>query len=141
MGEALADADEVLFRQIHPTWVEDDGEPSSQPFMPTKKDNNMLSVDRSALTEAPASHALYIASGRASVAVYSLTVGEFSKEKLPCHANPLEKTDTEAANPAHALADYTAYSANQQKNIAKRLKLVARARGCLYSPPAAATGA
>ena len=134
MGEALADAGEVLFRQIHPTFVEEDGEPSSQPFMPSKKDNNMLSVDRSSLTDAADSHALYVANGQASAAVYGLTVGEFDKENLRCTADPLAKTDKLTANPAHALADYTAHSANQQKNIAKRLKIVARARGALFAP-------
>lgn len=140
MGEALTDADEVLFRQIHPKWVEDDGEPSSQPFIPTKKDNNKLSVDRSSLTEASDSYALFLASGLASVAVYGLTVGEFGKENLPCTADPLEKTDEQSANPAHALADYTAFSAGQQKLIARRLKIVARARGVMFSPETTAKG-
>ncbi len=132
MGEALTDAGEVLFRQIHPTFVEDDGEPSSQPFIPSKKDNNMLSVDRSSLTDVASSHALYIANGQASIAVYGITVDEFDKEKLPCTADPLEKTEKLAANPAHALANYAAFSAGQQKTIAKRLKIVARARGVLF---------
>ena len=134
MGEALVDVAEILFRQIHPTFVEDDGEPSSQPFMPSKKDNNMLSVDRSSLTDAAGSHALYVANGQASAAVYGLTVSEFGEENLPCTSDPLAKTDKLTANPAHALADYTAHSPNQQKNIAKRLKIVARARGLLFAP-------
>lgn len=138
MGEALTEAGEMLFRHIHPKWVEDDGEPSSQPFIPTKKDNNKLSVDRSSLTDAASSYALFLANGLASVAVYGLTVGEFDKEQLPCAADPLEQSPEQLANPAHALADYAGFSAGQQKLIARRLKLVARARGVLFSP---ATGA
>lgn len=137
MGEALTNGDEVLFRQIHPTFLEDDGEPSSQPFRPSEKDEDKLSVDRETLTTPADSHALYVSNGWESVAVYGLSVGEFGKEKLPCSSNPLEKTDKQAANPAHALADYSAFSANKQKTIAKRLKKDARARGVLFAPPKA----
>jgi hypothetical protein len=39
----LDDADELLYRQVHPQWIVD-GEPSSQAFKPTKKDEGMLSI-------------------------------------------------------------------------------------------------
>jgi hypothetical protein len=63
MGERLTDEDEILFRQIHPSFVEKDGHPSSQPFHPTDKDYNKLSADRSTITDAAGAFALYIGNG------------------------------------------------------------------------------
>lgn len=128
MSEKLTNAGEVLFRQIHPSFVEN-GVPSSQPFKPTEKDQNQLSLDRSSLTTAAKSHALYLESGLSSEAVFGLTVGEFTSETINCQSDPLKGPP---ANPAHTLADYSAFTGNQQKNIAKRLKLKALARGRLH---------
>jgi hypothetical protein len=131
MTEKLADAGEILFRQIHPSFIEK-GVPSSQPFKPTEKDQNQLSVDRSSLTSADLSHQVYLATGLASVAVYGLTVGEFGAESIECLADPLEEKEDQPENAAHSLADYSSHKSNQQKNIAKRLKLKALARGRLH---------
>lgn len=130
----LADAMEVLFRQIHPKFIED-GLPTSQPFRPTRKDNGRLSVDRSALTSASDSFALFIATGSTSTAVYGLTVGECGAEKLPCSADPIESSSTAAANAAHAFVDFNDHSDGQWKNISKRLKRKAIERGQLHPSP------
>ena len=45
----LDDPEELLFRQVPPSWV-DDGEPTSQAFRPTKKDEGELSVALGSLT-------------------------------------------------------------------------------------------
>jgi hypothetical protein len=127
----LTDENEVLFRQIHPTFIQD-GQPSSQPFAPTPKDANRLSVDRSSLTTAADSHALFTGNGHASEAVYGVSVGEFGQADLPCHSEPLPATETEPENPAHAYADFAAHALNQQKNRAKRLKQHAIARGRMH---------
>lgn len=74
----LTDENEVLLRQIHPTFIQG-GQPSSQPFAPTPKDANRLSVDRSSLTTAADSHALFTGNGHASEAVYGVSVGEFGR--------------------------------------------------------------
>lgn len=131
MGEPLIDPGEVLFRQIHPSFL-DNGKPSSQPFAPTQKDEAKLSVDRSALTDAAESFALFTGTGHQSAAVYGLTVGEFVTEALPCLSDPLAAEGLEPANPAHAYADYSGHNPNQQKVKAKRLKQKALARGCLH---------
>lgn len=128
MSDTLPDDDELLFRQVHPNFVVD-GQLSSQPFQPTDKDANKLSVDRSSLTDAASSHALYVANGFASAGVYALSVGEFGKETLPCVSDPLPATEVSQANPAHAVADYSAHSSSKQKTIAKRLKQKAIERG------------
>jgi hypothetical protein len=132
MDDKLSDGGEVLFRQIHPTFYQN-GEPSSQPFMPTPKDQNKLSVDRSALTTAATAHALFTANGHESVAVYGISVGEFGSEALECASDPLDATEDQQANPAHAIADYSPHGGSKQKTIAKRLKIKALARGCLHS--------
>ncbi len=111
-----------------------DGQLSSQPFQPTVKDEGKLSVDRSTLTDTVGSFNLYIGDGHKSVAVYGLTVGEFGTQQIACHSDPLVQSDSQTANPAHAYADFSPHSANQQKNKAKRLKNMAISRGCLYSP-------
>jgi hypothetical protein len=129
MRERLTYEDEVLFRQIHPSFVEKDGRPSSQPFHPTDKDDNKLSLDRSTITDAAGAFALYIGNGHKSAAVYGLSVGEFKEHNLPCVSDPLAATDDRAANPAHAYADFSQHGANKQKTVAKRLKVKALARG------------
>lgn len=133
MAEQLANDDEVLFRQVHPTFMQD-GQPSSQPFMPTDKDNNLLSVDRSSLTTAEASYLIFTGDGNQSIGVYGINVGEFKEHALPCVSDPIMASENKLANPAHAYADYSQYGTNKQKTLAKRLKLRAIARGKLYSP-------
>jgi hypothetical protein len=131
MADRLIDESEILFRQIHPSFVED-GQVSSQPFRPTDKDNNKLSVDRSAITDAEKAFVLYTGNGHSSCAVYGLSVGEFKEHELPCVSDPLDAMDGRLANPAHAYADYSQHGANKQKTLAKRLKIKALARGRLH---------
>lgn len=134
----LDDEKEVLFRQIHPSFMQGDEvssipfTPTSQAFGPTPKDDGFLSVDRSSKTSAAASFKLFNDNGNSSVAVYGVTVGEFSGEAISCTDDPLTVSENQAANPAHALADYTPHSLGQQKNKAKRLKQKAINRGRLH---------
>jgi hypothetical protein len=132
IADKLADQKEILFRQIHPHFF-DNGEPSSNRFMPSEKDKNKLSVDRSSLTTAEQSHSLYVSSGYQSVAVFGLTVGEFTVEDISCWSDPILATEMSLANPAHSLADYSSHVPNKQKLIAKRLKRAAITRGCLFN--------
>jgi hypothetical protein len=55
MTNELVDEGEILFRQIHPEFM-DNGEPTSQGFGPTAKDEGKLSVDRSAITDPKSSY-------------------------------------------------------------------------------------
>ena len=131
MPEELNDNDEVLFRQIHPSFMDGD-RPSSQPFSPTAKDEGKLSVDRSSKTTAESSYWLYTRNGYESAAVYGLTVGEFSEQDVPCFDDPLPGDEHTLPNPAHAYGDYNGHSASRRKNLAKRLKRKALDRGKLY---------
>ena len=130
MGDKLINGEEILFRQIHPNSLES-GEPGSDRFRPTLSDKNMLSTDRSSLTTAAASHALYTSTGRLSAAVFGLSVSEFECETIACFEDPINKSEPEPENLAHALANYSLHGEKAQKLVAKRLKRLAVARGCL----------
>ena len=65
---------------------------------------------------------------------HTIAVGEFGVEKLQCYPDPVPKTDKLAANPAHAYADFRAFSPKEGKNIGKRLRNIAVKRGCLHPP-------
>ena len=130
---ALDDSDEVLLRQIHPTQY-DNSHPASGQFAPSAKDDNKLSVDRSSMTTAEASHALFTGNGFASAAVYGVSVGEFGGEGLACYPDPLKAEGKLAANPAHAFADFSSVTISRGKKIAKRLRNVAVKRGRLHPP-------
>lgn len=131
MGEPLTNAEEMLFRQIHPKCIHD-GEPASDRFKPQPNDAGLMSVDRGSLTDAAASHALYISTGNQSAAVYGVSVGEFRSEAVECRDDPLEAIKETPANPAHALADYTPHEEKKWKLISKRLTQKAKARGRLH---------
>lgn len=128
----LSDNDEALFRQIHPSWMDGD-HPSSQPFVPTPKDDGKVSLDRSAVVTAEQSFVNYT-KDKESVAVYGLTVGEFSVEQIDCFEDPIAAADGVKENLAHSLADYSPHAPSRQKTIAKRLKRIAIERGVLYAP-------
>ena len=136
MADKLSNREEVLFRQIHPDSLQG-GEPGSDRFRPSEMDANMLSTDRESVTTAEDSHALYISTGRKSAAVFGLSVGEFETETIECTEDPIKDDSLIPDNPAHALADYSAHESKKQKVIAKRLKRLAVARGCLFASAAA----
>jgi hypothetical protein len=131
MSEPLTNSEEVLFRQIHPNCIHN-GEPASDRFKPQPNDAGLMSVDRSSLTDAASSHALYTNTGKQSVAVYGVTTAEFGSESIGCRADPLVGTAAAPANHAHALADYTPHEEKKWKLISKRLTQKAKARGQLY---------
>lgn len=131
MADTLTNRDEVLFRQIHPNCMHN-GEPASDRFKPQPSDAGLMSVDRGAITVPSASHALYISNGLQSAAVYGVAIGEFAGETIACGEDPLEATASVAANPAHALADYTPHEEKKWKTISKRLWRKAVERGRLH---------
>lgn len=131
MADALTNLDEVLFRQIHPSCMHN-GAPASDRFKPQPSDEGMMSVDRGSVTTASASHALYVGNGLQSAVVYGVAVGEFASESITCVEDPLAVTAITAANPAHALANYTPHEEKKWKTISKRLWRNAIERGQLY---------
>ena len=137
MTNKLTEQNEVLYRHIHPDFLDGD-EPSSDRFRPSKKDENKLSVDRSSIHDAETSHKIYTSTGRKSAAIFGVSVGEFGGKSIDCLEDPVvarDATDTEPAVPenrAHALANYSAHSEKDQKNVAKELKRLAMQRKKIF---------
>lgn len=127
----LTDKNEVLYRQIHPEYFTD-GEPSSDRFKPYPSDNGFMSTDRASLISPVESHRMYVSQGKASAAVFGLSVGEFGNENIPCSADPVTDEAGVVTNAAHALADYNQHDPKKYKLVAKRLKQLAMERGCLH---------
>lgn len=123
----INDDDEIQFRQVNPSWVED-GEPSRLAFIPTKKDDNKLSMDRSATTNPKESFDNFKSLGLNSDGVFGLTPSEFSETPNPieCFGSPLEN------NPHHSHADFDGLTNGQKKAKSQNLRRKAIARGKLH---------
>ena len=131
-GDALTTLDELLWRQIHPKFVQD-GRATSQAFRPSPKDEDQLSVDRGHLTTAADSHSRYVRSGFESAGILAVTIGECGYHGLPVYSDPVPEGDH--PNPAHALVDYRALpSRGRREAVAKMLTANALARGWQHRP-------
>ena len=130
----LTVGEEVLYRQIHPAFY-DDGQLLSPAFKPSSDDEGMMSVDRSSLTSAQAAHEHYtVHNKRSSSCVCGVSVEEFAADAILCHGDPIAETDALKGNPAHGLANYTTIEEKKWKNVAKKLKNLAKKRGICFTP-------
>lgn len=123
----LNDPNEVQFRQVNPSWMEEDG-PSRQAFIPTKKDDEKLSLDRSASTTAKQSYDNFRSLGLKSSGVFGITPEECEDDPNPieCFESPLEN------NPHHSHADFSGLTNSQKKTKSQQLRRRAIARGKLH---------
>lgn len=129
MTAPLEDSQELLYRQVHPSFMQDE-RPSSQAFKPTPKDEKQLSVARGALTDPVDAYDLHVQDKElASAGTWAVTVGEAQVESLPSFPDPLTAP---VADPAHALIDFTACSNSQMNAKGSRLAAKARERGRLH---------
>lgn len=124
----LADPDEALYRQVHPSWVAD-GVPSSQAFKPTKKDESMLSIALGSKTTAEGAfiHHTEVLECK-SEGTWGVTGSEVMEVGLNSYAQPL------AESPAHGFIDFRGLGRAQIEVKAKLLLDKARRRGRLYPP-------
>jgi hypothetical protein len=128
----LSDLEELLFRQVHPSFVRD-GRPSSQACRPTLKDAGKLSVAQNAITTAQAAYDLYTSGrGYASAGTWAVTVGECRGQALDVFADPLTSPPEDVADPAHAVVDFTPFSKSQADAKGARLARAADKRERLY---------
>lgn len=134
---ALTDADELLHRQVHPK-MRVDGRPSNELFMPRSGDAGLVSVDRSSKASAEDAWRRYVASGKLSAEVWSVSVGDVIETCLSAHEDPLEDND------AHCVVDFnptfesaTDYKAQKKKanRYAVALAAKARSRGQSFVAP------
>jgi len=123
----IDDPNEVQFRQVNPSWMQDDA-PSRQAFDPTRKDEGKLSLDRSASTTAQQAYSNFTALGLRSDAVFGITPGECVDEpnSIECHESPLKN------NPHHSHADFNGLSKGERKKKSLELRRYAMGRGKLY---------
>jgi hypothetical protein len=124
----LDNPDEFLYRQVHPNWIED-GQPSSQAFKPTKKDEGMLSIALGSKTTAEGAflhhtQTLELASG----GTWAVTVAEVATVDLSSFEQPRENS------PAHGFIDFRDLARKAIESKAKLLLARARDRGCMYQP-------
>jgi hypothetical protein len=132
VGNRLTDPREVLFRNIHPSWIQD-GKPTSQAFRPTLKDEGRLSLDRGSMTTAQDSFRLHTcAKGLQAEAVYGVSVDEFLNENIECFDDPIEGGAYTVENLCHCIADFRPHGGSKPETISKKLKKKAIARGSLY---------
>jgi hypothetical protein len=114
----------ILFRQIHPSWVIDDNV-SSQAFKPTPKDDKKLSVYNGNEFSAEESFEHFTKQSLMSAGVLGVTDEEFDKEQLP-------RIPDDEAFKGHVLVDYSACSKNEVEKKAKRIRDIALKRSWLY---------
>jgi len=123
--------DELLFRQVHPTFIHN-GRVSSQAFRPTPKDQKKLSINRGSKTTAEDCFKVYtIQRNLSSKGVWGVSVEETKTiPNLELLDDPLEDP---ISDPSHALIDFT--EIKDAKAVGSKLAEKANFRGCLHSSP------
>jgi len=99
-----------------------DGEPTSQAFQPTSKDENLLSVDNADRIDARQAHERFIG---ISIGVRAVSCAECSELGLPV-------IEDAKPNPEHCSIDFDGLSNSVSRNKARLLRAYAAARGWLY---------
>lgn len=116
----------TLFRQVHPNFMQE-GELTSQAFMPFPKDEGRLSVYDGDQISAMRSFAHYTeVLGLKSDSVWGVTCTEVSEIGLTSSPDPSE------GFPEHAVVDFSGQLEKDFRKLAKKLKSVAVTRGRLH---------
>ena len=118
-------ANTVLIRQVHPTFVQD-GRVTSQAFRPTPKDFGKLSTYDGDQINAESAWQHYTeVLCFESVGAYGLSVRECESVELKIVVDPEPFRE-------HVLLDFTQFSRKRIENTSKKLKLFAVMRDWLY---------
>lgn len=119
------DEETPLYRQIHPSWIQQD-RVTSQAFRPSPKDADLLSVYDGDQISAVAAWEHYTrVLGHLSVGVLAVTVGECKSIELTARPDP-------EPFPEHAIIDFRGYSNREKEKRAKILRNFAEQRGWCY---------
>jgi hypothetical protein len=122
----LTDETELLYRQIPPVWV-DDGIPSSQAFVPTKKDSGKLSIYLGSQISPEDAYKHYTTvEGLKSEGSWGISVGELQQADLNSFPESLGN------NQAHGFIDFRGLGRKQCERKGKLLVARARDRGRLH---------
>lgn len=120
----------TLLRQVHPQFLSD-GELTSQAFFPFPKDDGKLSVyDSDQITVEEAFRHYTLVLKNASHSVWGIACIEVSAIGLTSEADPKPNF------PSHAVVNFGQRSEKECRKLAKKLKMFALQRGCLFQPPA-----
>ena len=125
----LADAVELLFRQVHPKQAPPEGM-SKEAFIPNPDDAGRMSTHREAIGPIEAHRRYTEDEGRVSAGTWAVTVGEV--DGVGAHA-----LDDAAVmmKPDHASIDFNPLpTRGQWKKAGRKLRDAATARTCLYPP-------
>jgi len=127
MATLLTNRDELLFRQVFPGWIDEEGVLSSQAFRPSKGDKGKLSIARESLTTAEEAFKYYTTElCLSSAGTWAVTVGE----TLDAGLESFDEKDERV--PAHGFIDFRELGRNEAERRAKRLLARAKARGRLF---------
>lgn len=119
LAPPLEDSEELLYRQVHPSWIQA-GRPTSQAFRPTPKDAGLLSVSRGSCTTAEQAYRLHTEEKKCqSAGVWSVLVGDCAAVERTVHADPLTEPVHDAA---HAVVDFTGLADPKARAVASVLK-------------------
>jgi hypothetical protein len=129
----LDDPSELLFRQVHPSWMRD-GRPSSMAFVPSRKDDYELSVSLESLTTPEGAYRHH---GEAlelkTAGTWAVSVADVHEELLLAYPDPIPASDGGVPSPAHAIIDFVPVASNNQREAkGTHLARKAVARGRLY---------
>jgi len=118
-------ADTVLFRQVHPSFVQD-GRITSQVFEPTPKDEGKLSVYDGDQIDAENAYLHYTVEHESS--------GVMGVAHSECTGLDLDVVAAPEPFPEHVLVDFSNFGRSGIKKKAKKLKSFAVKRGWLFQP-------
>lgn len=129
--------DDLLFRQVHPShW--NGKEPNSVAFMPTPKDDDLLSLDDARLTTAEAAWTHFTSVlGLRSAGTWAVSTAEVTAAgNLTYRSDPVvNQAEPAKSNAAHCLVDFSKLgSKGERKRCAQQLALRASARGSRFLP-------
>jgi hypothetical protein len=128
-AEVLTDVDEMLWRNVHPTWI-DNGAMTSQAFRPTGKDAGRLSTARSGVVTAQEHFTEHTESrGLESAGVWAISVGEASELELPCMYDEHSPSLPQPAPKGHTSIDFSGLSGGETRKKAGALRDRAESRG------------
>jgi len=132
MSEEFQDQEELLFRQAHPTFLQE-GRLTSQLFKPTPKDQLRPSAYRSARTTAEASYIFHTKTlGFEAAGTWAVSVAECNVIGTLPMADPITEPP-EKANDAHVVLDMTHLVTRKEiEKAAAKLAEAARLRGRLF---------
>ncbi len=128
---ALTDPNELLYRQVHPQFIQK-GRVSSQAFRPTPKDDGELSVSQGSRTSPEQAYQLYTQQRELhSAGTWSISVGQCMSLDLEVFADPLT---TPIVDEAHAVVCFRGLATKKIQRLSKQLSAFAQGRGCQFAP-------